>query len=202
MKDIKVITIKDNEQFLRQKSKIVDLNDLDLDNNIKILEEYCKNHEVLAMASVQLGIPKRLVYLKNTNLDLVNKYQNDSLTEEENNFNEKRILINPVVTKKIGLTEYWEACASCLDNLGLVYRPYKMYVEYYDFFGKKHNDIFEGFEATVLSHEIDHLDGILHMDIAKELLYMSRKKRKKFRQKHQYNIIDKTKCYEEIIKKM
>ena len=58
MKDIKVITIKDNEQFLRQKSKIVDLNDLDLDNNIKILEEYCKNHDVLAMVQFNLAYQK------------------------------------------------------------------------------------------------------------------------------------------------
>ena len=36
--------------------------------NIKVLEEYCKENEVMAMAAVQLGIPKRLVYLKNTNL--------------------------------------------------------------------------------------------------------------------------------------
>lgn len=35
------------------------------------------------MAAVQLGIPKRLVYLKNTNLDIVNKIQNDTLTEEK-----------------------------------------------------------------------------------------------------------------------
>ena len=42
----------------------------------------------MAMASVQLGIPKRLIYLKNTNLDIINKIQTDSISEEEKNYNE------------------------------------------------------------------------------------------------------------------
>ena len=40
---------------------------------ISILDKYCKEEEVLAMAAVQLGIPKRIIYLKNTNLNIVNK---------------------------------------------------------------------------------------------------------------------------------
>ena len=198
MDDIKVITIKDNEEFLRQQSKKVDINDLDLKDNIKVLDDYCKKHDVLAMAAVQLGIPKRLIYLKNTNLELVNKYQSDSLTEEEHNYNEEKVLINPKIIKKEGLTDYWEACASCLDNLGHIKRPYKITLEYYDIEGNKHLEIFEGFETTVLSHEMDHLDGILHMDIADEVLNMSREERKKFRQSHGYNIIYKEGNFEKL----
>lgn len=78
------------------------------------------------MAAVQLGISKRLIYLKNTNLDVVNRMQNDSLKEEDKNYNEARVLINPTIIKSEGITEYWEACASCLDNCRLVFRPYKI----------------------------------------------------------------------------
>ena len=31
-----------------------------------------------------------------------------------------------IMRTKEGLTEYWEACASCLNNMGLVERPYKI----------------------------------------------------------------------------
>ena len=72
-----------------------------------------------------------------------------------------KVLINPVIINRIGLTEYWEACASCLDNCGKVLRPYKIDLEYYDIKGNKQLETFEGFETTVLSHEMDHLDGIL-----------------------------------------
>ena len=149
----------------------------------------------MAMAAVQLGIPKRLVYLKNTNLDIVNKIQNDTLTEEEKNYNEAKVLINPVITNRQGLTEYWENCASCLDNCGRVLRPYIINVEYYDIDGDFHQEKFEGFESTVLSHEIDHLDGILHMDIAEEIIVMPREERKKWRQTHGYKIYSKTGDY-------
>ena len=200
-KQIKQITIIDNEPFLRQISKEVDIyNDKSLNDDIKVLEDFCKNAEVMAMAAVQLGIPKRLVYLKNTNLDIVNKIQNDTLTEEEKNYNEAKVLINPVITNRQGLTEYWENCASCLDNCGRVLRPYIINVEYYDIDGNFHQEKFEGFESTVLSHEIDHLDGILHMDIAEEIIVMPREERKKWRQTHGYKIYSKTGDYSSLKK--
>ena len=105
---IKAITINENEPFLRQISKEVDLNDPELQNDIAILDEYCKENDVMAMASVQLGIPKRLIYLKNTNLDLINRAQKNELSNEEQNYNESRILINPVIIERFGLTRYWE----------------------------------------------------------------------------------------------
>ena len=124
---IKQITIADNEPYLRQISAPVDIaNDGNLSSDIDILEEFCKENEVMAMAAVQLGIPKRLVYLKNTNLDIINKIQTDSTSEEEKNYNEARVLINPIIINRKGLTEYWENCASCLNNCGRVLRPYKI----------------------------------------------------------------------------
>ena len=196
---IKSITIADNETFLRQISTPVNIeSDKNLSKNIEILDKFCKENEVMAMAAVQLGIPKRIIYLKNTNLDIINKMQNDSVSNKEKNYNESRILINPVIIDRQGLTEYWEACASCLDNCGRVLRPYKINVKYFDIQGKKHSDIFEGFESTVLSHEMDHLDGILHIDIAEEVLEMSKEERKKWRQTHEYKIFSKTGNYDSL----
>lgn len=194
--EIKSITIADNEEFLRQKSAIVDIkNDKDLNKNIEILDKFCKVNDVMAMAAVQLGIPKRIIYLKNTNLDIINKMQDNTVSQEEKDYNESRVLINPIIINREGLTEYWEACASCLDNCGRVLRPYKIKLEYLDIDGNKHSEIFEGFESTVLSHEIDHLDGILHIDIAEEVLEMPTEERKVWRQTHGYKIYSKTGDY-------
>ena len=195
---MKALTILDNEEYLRQVSEKVKSND-DLSEAIKTLEEYCTENEVMAMAAIQLGIPKRIIYLKNTNIDIINKMQYDKETDEEKNYNESRILINPVIKSREGLTEYWEACASCLDNIGLVKRPYKITLEYLDIKKKKHEEDFIGFESTVLSHEYDHLNGILHMDIAEEVHEMNKEERKLFRQTHGYHIISKTGKYEDLI---
>ena len=197
---IKAITIEENEKYLRQISKPVELNDEELQHDIQILDEYCKENDVLAMAAVQLGIPKRIVYLKNTNLELVQKEQYGKTTQEDKKYNEQRVLINPVIIKREGLTDYWEACKSCLNNMGHVQRPYKITIQYQDIKGETKQEIFEGFESTVLSHEMDHLDGILHMDIADEVLVMEKEKRKIFRQTHPYNITSKTGDFEELCK--
>lgn len=198
-KKIEAITIRDNEPFLRQVSSPVDIqNDKELMNDIDILDQFCKENSVMAMASIQLGIPKRIVYLKNTNLDIINKIQNNSNSEEVKNYNEKKVLINPTILKREGLTEYWEACASCLDNMGRVLRPYKIELEYYDIDGNQKVETFEGFESTVLSHELDHLDGILHIDIAEEVIEMPANERKIWRQSHEYKIYQKDGDYDSL----
>lgn len=168
-------------EWLRRVSKEVDVKNDDLTEDIKILEEYCLSHGVFAMAAIQLGIDKRLLYIKNTRLD---KVENDE-------WNEATILVNPVIKKREGLTQYWEACASCLDNTGLVLRPYKILIHYVDLNGKKHQKTFKGFPATVFSHEYDHLDGVLHIDKSLELRQMNKEERKEFRKTHDYEIFEK-----------
>ena len=73
MEKLKSITIEENEEYLRQISKKVEFNDPELHNNIVVLQDFCMQNNVMAMAAVQLGIPKRLVYVKNTNIDILNK---------------------------------------------------------------------------------------------------------------------------------
>lgn len=185
--EIKRKTILNDEEYLRQISQPVDLNNESYKEEIKLLEQFCLETECFALAAVQIGISKRMVYLKNTTLDV---------PLEDKGYNESKVLINPIVTSRKGHTRYWEACLSCLDNMGLVSRPYEMTVEYYDENGIEHNETFEGFEATVLSHELDHLDGILHMDIAEEVLNMPQEERKAYREEHPYEVISKTCDYD------
>lgn len=174
-------TIAEDEKYLRQISKKVDLSKDDWKEAVEKLDYFCKNYDnVMAMASVQVGIPLRIIYLKKTDLSRM-----------EEDYNESKIMINPKILKSEGKTTYWEACASCLDNTALVERPYKMEIEYYDLEKEKHVEEFEGFPCTVLSHEIDHLDGILHMDIAKDLKIMKKEERKEWRKTHPYEIISK-----------
>ena len=192
MEKLKTITIADNEEFLRQVSKPVIFPDNNLKSDIKVLEQYFNQSDItLALAAVQLGIPKRLIYLKNTDLELINRKNNDQETDEDRLHNEQRILINPIIVSREGLTDYWEACASCLDNLGHVKRPYKIIIKYQDINGNFHSEVFEGFESTVLSHEMDHLDGILHIDKSLKIYDMKKEDRVEFRKKHLYEIISK-----------
>ena len=169
--EIKAKTILNDLEYLRQVSEEVDLNDPKLPEYIKILKDYFKIQSALAMAAVQVGIPKRLIYIRNTNLkDLENKGKDEA-----------RVLINPKIIRKTGHTRYWEACVSCLDLMGLVDRPYEIELEYFLEDGSLKREVFTGFEATVLSHEYDHLDGILHVDRAVQVYELSQDKRKELR---------------------
>ena len=201
MNKISTLTIENNEEFLRQTSRPVKLPDPELEKNIELMDRYFEQSDrTIALASIQLGIPKRLIYLKNTDIESVSRAFTDQKTEEDEKHNERRILINPVIISREGLTDYWETCASCLDNMGHVRRPYKIVVEYQDINGEKHLETFEGFESTVLSHEMDHLDGILHIDIADEVIVMPLEERKVFRQTHGYRITSKDGNYEELVR--
>ena len=201
MDKIKIITILDDEKYLRQISKPVVFPDKELKKDIKKLEQYfAQSDKTLALASVQIGIPKRLIYIKNTDLELIKRKTNGEATEEDKIHNEHRVLINPEIISKEGLTDYWENCASCLDNMGHVKRPYKIVIRYQDLNKKTHEEVFEGFESTVLSHEMDHLDGILHMDKADEIINMPLEERKEFRKTHDYNIVSKTGNFDELLK--
>ena len=206
MERFESITIENNEEYLRQSSKTVNFSDPELHNNIVVLQDYCMQNDVMAMAAVQLGIPKRIVYVKNTNLEILNKRLTDEGKEETKDYNETKVLINPEIIQKEGLTSFWEACASCswyegeVEKWynGKVKRPYKIRVKYFDIEGNRHEDEFEGFESTVLCHEIDHLDGILHIDIADNVMTSTFEERIELRKKEGYTIISKTGDFEQL----
>ena len=54
-----------------------------------------------------------------------------------------------------------EGCLSLKDVWGVVRRPHGVVVTYLDEKGNEHHKTFEGFLATIIQHEVDHLDGIL-----------------------------------------
>lgn len=54
-----------------------------------------------------------------------------------------------------------EGCLSLTDIWGTVIRSPKITITYLDENGKGHTTTFKGFPATVIQHEMDHLEGIL-----------------------------------------
>jgi peptide deformylase len=74
-------------------------------------------------------------------------------------------LINPVIkpiTKET--SEYWEGCLSVPGLRGKVSRPNRISVEAFNEQGEKLDFVVDGFAATVIQHECDHLQGKLYID--------------------------------------
>ncbi len=159
--------IKDSNPIMRKKSLPVDLplsqGDRDtLDFMLSYLiksqdEDYARKHNVRAgvgMAAIQIGILKRMfvIYYKHADGEEV-KYQ----------------LVNPRILetslKKCAL-ENGEGCLSVdKDHPGLVHRYFKIKLQAFD--ALTNQDIVieaSGYDAIVLQHEYDHLDGLFYYD--------------------------------------
>ncbi len=79
-------------------------------------------------------------------------------------------LINPVITSSDGHQKSIEGCLSVPDVYGEIDRPYRITVNAADRKGKSFSLKAEGFLAIILSHEIDHLNGVLFIDKANKLI--------------------------------
>lgn len=77
--------------------------------------------------------------------------------------------VNPEMVTLEGSQESEEGCLSLPGYAGLVERPEKIKIRGLDREGKMQEFDFEGFEAIVMCHEFDHLEGILYKDKAKEM---------------------------------
>jgi len=79
------------------------------------------------------------------------------------------VIINPEITWYSDETS--ERCEGCLSVPGVripIERPDKIRLAYQNMNGEHIEKDFEGFEARIVQHETDHLNGILIVDRAKE----------------------------------
>ena len=78
-------------------------------------------------------------------------------------------LINPVILSKEGAAVGSEGCLSVPGIFGDVERAEKVTVEYTNRFGKRRTMEADQLLARCIQHELDHLDGVLFIDVAKSL---------------------------------
>jgi peptide deformylase len=74
------------------------------------------------------------------------------------------VLVNPVIVLREGEMFFREGCMSVPDYTANIRRSDHVVVEACDACRQKLTIDARGFEAVVLQHEIDHLDGILFLD--------------------------------------
>ena len=102
--------------------------------------------EGVGLAAPQVGVLRRVAVVK----------------VEEGYFE----FVNPVITAEKGVQEGWEGCLSVRGKRGIVVRPQKVAVSYFDRYGNPQSLKAKGFFARAICHEFDHLDGILYTDKA------------------------------------
>lgn len=73
-------------------------------------------------------------------------------------------MVNPEVITHEGEVLGREGCLSVPEWVGTVPRARRITVRYQDEKGQRHEISSKAFEARVIQHEIDHLDGVLFID--------------------------------------
>lgn len=137
----------ETDEILKKKSKEVEEIDDKIKELIKDMIDTMHKYDGVGLAAVQVGILKRIVVI-----DL---------------YDEKPIikLINPVITKTKGEQEVDEGCLSFPNKYVKVKRPAEVTVEALDENGKEIKITGTGLLAQAISHEVDHLNGIVLTDV-------------------------------------
>jgi peptide deformylase len=73
-------------------------------------------------------------------------------------------IVNPIIIKTGNEQLDFDGCLSFPGLFADTIRPHYLRVTGLDESGGKFDRVFEGFDAVVVHHEIDHLDGVLFID--------------------------------------
>ena len=137
--------------ILRKKSQpVADVFAPEIKKLIPQMIQIMLGHDGVGLAAPQIGRNIRLIVVRYLDGDLV--------------------LINPKICKKSWLKEWdEEGCLSVPGIVGDVKRCKKITVKFLDENGKLRQLTGQGLLARVIQHEVDHLDGILFIDKARNI---------------------------------
>jgi peptide deformylase len=132
--------------ILRKKSESLSLIDKKISKLIKDMEKAMKEEKGVGLAAPQVGVNKRIIIVFMDGKSVIP-------------------MINPEIIDYSKETEFGEeGCLSLPGKWGQVERYRQILVQYKDEKGDKRVLRLEGFNARIVQHEIDHLDGILFTD--------------------------------------
>ena len=146
----------EDDAILRKKCKDVTFFDERLFKLLDDLTDTMYEYEGVGLAAPQVGILKNVV--------VIDVRDSNGLIE----------LINPKIVETFGRQTGREGCLSFPNLMGDVTRPKRVLVKAYNRFGEEFMLTGENLLARALCHEIDHLNGILFVDLANDLFSLKK----------------------------
>lgn len=134
------------DEILRKKAREVDTVDDKIRELLHDMLETMHRYNGVGLAGPQVGILKRVI--------VIDLYDGE----------EPLLLVNPKIVKSKGKQEVDEGCLSFPNEYAKIIRPKEVVVEALNENGEKVKIVAKDLLAQALSHEIDHLDGILFVD--------------------------------------
>ncbi len=146
-----------------QSGSRVDKNIHNLINEMKQTLLLAKDPEGVGLAAPQVGKPLSIFIIKPTPKSPIKVFINPKIVEEKDNPDSPNSKI-----KKRSHPRRLEGCLSLPNIWGEVKRKSLLSLSFLDEKGGTHTQIFKGFLATIVQHEIDHLNGVLFTQRAVE----------------------------------
>ena len=137
---------EDGDEILRKKSRKVEVIDEKIKTLVEDMLETMYKYNGVGLAAPQVGILKRVV--------VIDLYDN----------NGPLVLINPEILKEKGEQEVDEGCLSFPNQFAKIIRPAEVTVKFQDIEGNEVKLKAKELLAQAISHEVDHLEGILFVD--------------------------------------
>jgi peptide deformylase len=145
-----IITLPD--PLLRTVSVPIERVDAELNRLIDAMFATMYDAPGIGLAGIQVGIARRLLVI--------------DIVKDETEAPQQIAMINPEIVTVVGdaIRLHEEGCLSIPDIYAELERPNAVQVKYVDRTGKPAERLCEGLLATVVQHELDHLDGKLFID--------------------------------------
>ncbi|HEY9583701.1 MAG TPA: peptide deformylase [Candidatus Paceibacterota bacterium] len=158
--------IQDGNKLLQQKAESVPIEDIKSDKIQKIINDMrsavAGQRDGVAIAAPQIGVSLRMFVVSDAMLQIADKQYRSA--------GKDLVFINPVITKTSKKKqEMEEGCLSVRWKYGMVKRSLQASIKAYNESGEMIERGASGLLAQVFQHEIDHLDGILFIDKAKNV---------------------------------
>ncbi len=157
----KVLKIGKHQKVLETKSEAIHKFNRETKALIQDLKDTVADNPAVGLAAPQIGVLKRAFAV------LLGYYDRDE--EDETPPPPPVIMINPEIIESENPERGFDACLSIPGMMGYTDRATKIRVKYLDEQGKKQDRVFENWDARMIQHEQDHLDGILFTSRLKTL---------------------------------
>jgi peptide deformylase len=149
-----IVLCAENEAALRKKSEPVRRINRRIKELVGDLKDTLLYHpEGIGLAAPQINVHQRVVVVRL-----------GSRNDEKSESNPPIALINPEIVEAGNEQRDFDSCLSFPGLYAETVRPHYLRVTGLDEWGKFFEQFFGGFDAVLVHHEIDYLDGVLFID--------------------------------------
>jgi peptide deformylase len=154
------------DETLRLKAEPVDQIDAELFDLAQDLIRTMYEFDGVGLAAPQAGVSRRIIVV-------------DPHWGKDGKTPAPVVMLNPVLEYGSDETETEEGCISLPELYAKVIRPNRITVSFTDLQGEKRSMQLEGYQAVVIQHEYDHLEGVLFIDRLSTIARLKLKKKLK-----------------------